>query len=289
MNLIKLLISCGIFLGLLACQENKKEEVIHLVKEWQGKEIVFPDDIVFTMYGKDTVDYKIPSVKHKIVMYVDSMGCTSCKLQLAQWKKFIYTLDSLYGQSVPVLLFFYPKDKKEIQYLLKRDRFKYPVCVDEKDVFNRKNHFPSDLKFQTFLVDENNKVVVIGNPIHNMQIKELYLKELTGKTSDKNEKKTTYHVKTTHIDMGSFPKDEQRIAKFFIKNTGSSPLVILDSSTTCGCAVTQYDPRPAAPGDSLMITVTYTPKDTGLFEEWITVKCNTVPQNVKLSVKGIVM
>ena len=53
-----------------------------MVKSWQEKEIIFPEGLIFTKYGKDTVQYNIPVSNYKIIMYVDSVGCTSCKLQL---------------------------------------------------------------------------------------------------------------------------------------------------------------------------------------------------------------
>ena len=47
LNLIILL------LFLLACQDKKKDEIKHLVSEWQGKEIRFPKDMVFTRFATD--------------------------------------------------------------------------------------------------------------------------------------------------------------------------------------------------------------------------------------------
>lgn len=32
-----------LLLFVTSCQDNKKEQLLHLVKEWQGKEIRFPD------------------------------------------------------------------------------------------------------------------------------------------------------------------------------------------------------------------------------------------------------
>jgi hypothetical protein len=52
---------------------------------------------------------------------------------------------------------------KELRYLTRRDKFTYPVCFDEQDELNRLNRFPSDMTFQTFLLDKENKVVAIGN------------------------------------------------------------------------------------------------------------------------------
>ena len=35
---------------LAACRENKKDQFARLVQEWQGKEIVFPQDMAFTRF-----------------------------------------------------------------------------------------------------------------------------------------------------------------------------------------------------------------------------------------------
>ena len=39
---------------LASCQDNKKEQLLHLVQEWQGKEIRFPEKPVFTRFVTDT-------------------------------------------------------------------------------------------------------------------------------------------------------------------------------------------------------------------------------------------
>ena len=95
---------------------------------------------------------------------MDSAGCTSCKLQPQMWKKFISMLYSGNGEEIPVLFFMHPKNREELIALLENSYFNHPVCIDEDDAFNRLNHFPSDMSFQTFLLDKDNKVVVIGNP-----------------------------------------------------------------------------------------------------------------------------
>jgi len=74
---------------LYSCQDKQKKEIVQVVKEWQGKEIVFPEKMIFTQFGQDTVPYSLSESPYKIVMYVDSVGCTSCKLQLHKWKEFI--------------------------------------------------------------------------------------------------------------------------------------------------------------------------------------------------------
>lgn len=44
-------------LSLFSCKETKKENISHLVKEWNNKKIVYPDIMHFTVLGADTNFY----------------------------------------------------------------------------------------------------------------------------------------------------------------------------------------------------------------------------------------
>ncbi|MDR2919117.1 MAG: DUF1573 domain-containing protein, partial [Tannerella sp.] len=217
-------------------------------------------------------------------------GCTSCKLQLGLWKKLIATVDSISGETVPFLFFFHPKDSREIQHIFKQERFDFPVCIDLKDELNKLNLFPSDMTFQTFLLDKDNKVAVIGNPVHSLAVKDLYLKQITvGKLSADNQPlKTTAEAEQTEINLGSFEQSEKKTAVFTIKNTGNNPLVLVDAATTCGCATPTFDKHPAKSGEILLVKVDYQAKDSGFFSEMITVKSNT-DKWIKLIIKGQVL
>ena len=193
----------------LACQDNKEKQVKELVQEWQGKEIKFPDNPIFTQYVKDTVDYQIPVSDYKVVMYVDSIGCVSCKLQLSRWKEFIGQVDSVCNKDIPFLFFFQPKDNQELRRILKIDNFSLPVCIDTEDRFNKLNHFPSDMMFQTFLLDKDNKVIVIGNPIHNLKERNLYLQKIAGITINKLSE-TFIATDQEKYDMGIVGKEETK-------------------------------------------------------------------------------
>ena len=199
---------------LASCQESREEAMLRLVNEWNGKEIKFPARSVFTIQGKDTVKLEFSNVDYKVVTYIDSVGCTSCKLQLSRWKKLVEEVDSLTNGRVPFLFYFHPKDREELRYLTRRDDFTYPVCFDERDELNRLNQFPTDMTFQTFLLDKDNKVVAMGNPVHNPKVKELYLSLITGSRSSKSSGQTTQvFVDQTELDFGSFLKEEKQKEK----------------------------------------------------------------------------
>ena len=272
---------------LVSCSESREEAVYRLVKEWTGKEIKFPERSVFTVQGKDTVDFTYQEADYKVLVYVDSIGCTSCKLQLDRWKKVMKEMTEEAGQDIPFLFFFHPKDMKELRYLTRRDSFTYPVCFDEVDELNALNRFPSDMTFQTFLLDKENKVVAIGNPILNPKVKELYLKLITGSRTEKLQgTKTQVSVNHAELDFGSFPKAEKQERSFVLTNTGKGLLVVHDVVTSCGCTKVEYSKQPVRPGETLELKVTYEAEETGHFNKTLRVYCNAVNSPLRLTVKG---
>ena len=272
---------------LASCQESKEEAMLRLVKEWNGKEIKFPSHSTFTVLGKDTIDFSFVDADYKVLTYIDSMGCASCKLQLHRWKEWVHEVDSLTGGQVPFLFYFHPKDMKELRYLTRRDGFSYPVCFDEEDELNRLNQFSSDMTFQTFLLDRDNRVVAIGNPIHNPKVKDLYLDLMTGKeTSKPTGTTTTVAVNQTTIDFGIFPKSEKQERSFVLTNTGNQVLVIQDVTTSCGCTKVEYSKEPVRPGASLELKVIYEAEQADRFNKVITVYCNAENSPLRLTVKG---
>ena len=223
---------------LLSCQESGKQRLIRLVQEWDGKEVAFPARSVFTVQGRDTVEFRWEASPYRIVTYVDSIGCASCKLQLSKWKQLIAETDSLFGKGrLSYVFYFHPKDLRELIYLTRRDAFTYPVCFDREDAFNRLNRFPSEMSLQTFLLDKDNRVVAVGNPVHNPKVKELYLNIIGGKSSASTEtKQTTALLSEREVKFGSFPMEEKQQREVRLKNTGNAPLVIHGVDTSC-CGV----------------------------------------------------
>ncbi len=280
LDLIILLLT--IFLS--ACQDKQKEIITLLVKEWQGKQILFPENMVFTRFASDTTNFVIPTSDYKVLVFVDSIGCTSCKLQLSRWKEFIRYTDSISQKNIPFLFFFQFDDQWEIHSLLIRENFDKPICLDRSDSLNQLNHFPKDIRFQVFLLDKNNKVVVIGNPVHNPNVKELYLEEISRK-QPVAPIQTTVKVEKESLLLETIPLGKSKDTLSTLVNTGDQPLVIIDVTTTCGCAQTLFDKHPVQPGESLHIKVEVTPENKGLFDETITVKCNT-NQLIKLNIRG---
>ena len=274
-------------LCLFSCT-SKESHLTSLIKEWDGRTIEFPKDQHFTVLGEDVSYPFCGDAPYKIVSYVDSIGCISCKLQLVKWKHFIKELDSISSKQTSILFYMHPCKVNELLYLLRRDNFNYPVCIDANDTFNQMNHFPSDMTFQTFLLDKDNKVVAIGNPVHNSKVKELYMNIIQGKivTKEENEILTKIQIKEHTISLGYFNWQNEQKVLFMIYNVGKQPLIINDVTTSCGCISADYSKQPVRPGDSISLQVIYKADHPEHFDKTITVYCNTSPSLVHLKIMG---
>lgn len=168
-----------------------------------------------------------------------------------------------------------------------KNDFQYPVFIDEMGSFDALNHFPANMTFQTFLLDKDNKVVVIGNPIHNPMVKELYLEKLTGVQADKTVSlQTEVSFDKVEIDFGSFPMNEVKEGKFVLTNMGKNLLVVFDVVTSCGCTKAEYSKNPVRPGETLELSVRYEADETGMFNKVITIYSNAIGSPHKVRVKG---
>ena len=285
-GLIKMSFICFLFF-VMSCQKNDRAKVESLVKEWNNKEIRFPDNPVFTRFVTDTVSYRIPKSHYKVVVFVDSVGCISCKLQLPNWKKFMHEVDSLCDGDVPFVFFFQSKNVRELRYILRRDGFSYPVCIDTEDSFNKLNRFPDEMTFQTFLVDSANRVKVIGNPIHNLSVKELYLEELSGiKTLPLPV--TAVRPDSVEYHYGTVGKNETVSRKVYLHNTGKERFRIKGVTTSCDCMTVEYGWNEIQPGESAVLKVKYKAEEPGDFWRTITVYGNIPEKSFTLDFWGTV-
>ena len=214
------------------------------MQEWKGREILYPNDMHFFMQGRDTLNADSICM-YKIITYIDSIGCMSCKLGLSQWQDFAVNVDSI---------------------------------------------FPSNMNFQTFLLDRNNRVIAIGNPIYNPKVKELYLKIIKGEKIERRDEskviKTEVDASNISVSLGRFDWQEEQKATFILKNVGDKPLVIQDVATSCGCTTVAYSKEPALPGKEIALEVVYKAEHPEHFDKTITVYCNTENSPLVLKISG---
>ncbi len=287
MNAKILIVSISVLL-FCSCQENKKEQFTRLIQEWQGKEIVFPQEMVFTRFVTEPVDYRIPDAEYKVLVYVDSVGCTSCKLQLPKWKELIAHVDSATNGNIPFIFVFQSKDDRELRYILKRDNFDRPVCIDRNNRFDELNQFPQEITFQTFLLDKDNKVKVIGNPVHNLAVRDLYLKQITGVQHQEALPQTTLETDKAEYDLGTVKEGTIKKQTVTVRNAGTSVFKLKGFTTSCDCTEATCDWKELQPGESGTVTVSYEAEQPGDFYRTVDIYGNIPNNSLMLSFIGTV-
>lgn len=166
---------------ILGCN-SQKQELKETISLWHQKEINFPKELNDQII-KNNPEYR---QQYKILNYIDTNGCSMCRLKLYEWKLLKRELDSL-QINFPIIFIAYLKDYHNLKAMQKINKFPIPIIQDSTGIMNKANNFPRNPLLQTFLLDNNNKVLIMGNPINNQQLLKLYKQEI---------KKNLYNEKT---------------------------------------------------------------------------------------------
>lgn len=268
-----------------SCTNTKKEQMSSLIQEWNGKTIQFPKHLVFTRFATDTIDYNIAKSNYKIVVYVDTVGCISCKLQLPRWKNFITQIDSICNENISFLFFFQPGSTKELRNILYRDDFDFPICVDVNEEFNKLNNIPNEMMFQTFLIDSDNKVKLIGNPIHNVSVRELYLNEVSKTTSVSNPL-TFIEADSIEYRLGVLKQGEIKKQTIYLSNTGKETFYLKGITTSCNCVSAECSWKEIVMGNMEKIIICCNAEELGTYSRELKIYGNIPNECITIHLIG---
>lgn len=141
--------------------------------------IVVPEDLQTTISGIDTTINDFFSSKIKMVVYTNSESCSSCALsKLHMWHGIIKYAES-YNGALKYYFIFNPPKGENIRLALKNSMLDYPVLLDSLGEFEHLNpHLPKNKAMHTFLLDEDNNVILVGNPLTNKKIEKMFYEEV---------------------------------------------------------------------------------------------------------------
>ena len=118
------------------------------------------------------------SAEYVWVDYVDSLECTDCAIKrLLQWRTLI---KQNYAYRLDFLFILSPNQHhlKSVLTKLRKDTIlNNYIYVDTCNVFTRNNStIPEERYLHTFLLDRENKIVLVGNPNVNERVESLFQK-----------------------------------------------------------------------------------------------------------------
>lgn len=250
---LSLLIQIAILALLCSCQGDGGRTA-ELVDYWQGREIELPSAMTDFMSG-DTID--VDDADFTILTYVDSIGCTQCKMKLPLWKEFLGSLDSVTDSDVRFIMVVNSSDIKELQYIFKSNAFEYPVFSDVVNVVDKVNKLPEETTFQTFLLDRNKKVVALGNPVYSSQIGELYKSIISGSMSFSPETGNSVTVSDNKVNLGNLRLKETVRKDIEFANTGNDTVRIDKIISSCECTELSFQKKSIPPRFKVKATLVF--------------------------------
>lgn len=183
-NIIITFVYILLFFNSCSMRERQFSNEIALL---QSKAIRLPSNVL--IMRQDTILPKndINENGYKLVVYVDSVDCTPCAINhIGLWGTFInYTKQT--SDQLRFHFIFSPK-KRELQntkLILTNTKFDHPIMLDTLREFEKLNpHLPKNRALHTFLLDENNNVILVGSPLQNRKVKEMFYKIVDEKVGE---------------------------------------------------------------------------------------------------------
>ena len=178
-----------VFIIFSCCNEGDLSKELSVLR---SHPVVLPQREDLIIHNSDSISYNEEN-KLKYIVYTDSLDCSSCMVNnLVLWNPIIDYCKNYEGNIV-FYFFFSPakKDLRSLYMLIKNSEFKYTIIVDGKKNFEKLNpHLPKNRALHTFLLDENNNVILVGNPLHNKKIEEMFYKIVEEKLGKPNNSTT---------------------------------------------------------------------------------------------------
>lgn len=161
-----------IFFGACSNPVNESREA-KIVKELMGKEIVFTNNLFLDVTKDDQSFSDVFQQKSAKIVTVISYDCGPCRESIKKWKEYMK------GKSINFILIVRGGDEEFYNDIRSNESrsFRY-IYYDRNNLFELANKIPQESRFRTLLINNENKIRIIGNPLFNKAIAKLYDEEI---------------------------------------------------------------------------------------------------------------
>ena len=179
-KLLRILLYLVICIIISAC-DYSKEKVLKNMEEIRSIPISISYDDMKCL-TPDSIAEKKPWIKAKLklIHYIDSLQCSTCYLQKVAMHDELFRIERESNYEFYNIFIVDPRSnntsiaKLTAQYSNKE--LPTTIFYDSAHVFFDANpQIPKEIMYHTFLLDENNNVIFVGNPLLNPNVKEKML------------------------------------------------------------------------------------------------------------------
>lgn len=143
-----------------------------MLERWEGKTVYLPWNVMKHNFSiAEAGVHNIAQKELKILSLVNT-SCPVCIEELKSWNTFIQGIDTM---RVGFVFLLYSSDQfLSLDEKLLKKTLIYPYFKDVNGNVFKENKFPLDKKYQTFLLNTKNQIVLLGSPNGNATMFNLY-------------------------------------------------------------------------------------------------------------------
>lgn len=258
-----------------------------VVEEFAGQEIVMPDELIYIISGNPH-ELDFSDADFKILTYLDSTGCTRCKMKLPLWSEFLDELQGATDCDINFLMLIDSKEYEEVIANVMKSDFVHPIGIDTLSHFKRRNKFPDRDDFQTVLLDSEDRILLLGNPVKNPKIRELYKKIVEDGAAGYKYGKDSLYCSHLAYGYGSAIHGDTINHSFSILNRRNETIEVQEVVPSCDCIDATLSNRIINPGEMLEVNLLLVVDSTkGSLKRAIDIYFKEIATPIKFTLYGL--
>ncbi len=252
--------------------QNEKDDYISIINQFVGNKIIIPSKYVYNIQ-ETTFDYDMTESDYKVITFIDESDCTTCKLKLQEWDDIINNWKSSIDTSISFLMILNTSNNVSLLPYIIANNFCHPIVFD-KNANNSKCH--------TFLLDDNNIILAIGDPVLNPQIRKLFNQiinkdfESSPNFNQEAADNSIFLCSMHSIPLGILTINNPKSFSFELKNRTNNTISIEEIITSCNCIKASVSTNNIYPNNTSTLNITLQP----------TIKTNTISQYIDIFYNG---
>ena len=168
-----------VFIAISIYSCNEEQKLKESLATMHSKEVDLGIDSMVCVYNPNDIQYttKIKHTPFRMICYIDVPECSSCVLMKRNeaWENLLNYIGT-YQNRLQVCYILHPSNfnLESFRFAVKASAITVPVYVDTANIFARKNpHVVENPMLHTFVINEKDSVVLVGNPTDNNKVRQL--------------------------------------------------------------------------------------------------------------------
>lgn len=169
-----ILLAFSLLALLSSCKSAEEKEVERVVGSRIGSEVVLPEGLLYRSLADSVC--AAPTQGPRVIVYING-ECSACSKAFSQWKE----MEEAWGEEdrVPIVYYVRTYSFDTLEWLLRQKGFDAAFYIDPKsDILYLNGISEKQPLLHTFLVDGDNRMVLVGSPIDNAQMLALYKQQI---------------------------------------------------------------------------------------------------------------